>query len=277
MGATREDQETADKFATSWNTVYEASVYTREQFVDWIAPWRLDDLRDQEILELGCGSGALLYHMAGAGPARLVGLDLGASVDRASQLLADGRAEIAQADLTDPDSIQQRFGSFDRVYCIGVLHHLTVPEKGIESLLRLTRPGGAFHGWVYGHEGNALVRWVVDPIRRLAHRLPWWVNKYFVALPLSVPFFVYSKLCRGLHALGLAPPLPLFDYMLWISKRGFRFHHHVAFDQLVTPMTHYIKRSRVESWLDDERVDPSTTYITFRNGNGWTFGGKIRS
>ncbi len=271
-----EDQKTADKFATSWNTVYDASVYTREQYLDWIAPWNFEGLRGQSVLELGCGSGALMIHTIAAEPQRLVGLDLGASVDRARQLLGETSAVIEQGDLTEASRVEARHGCFDRVYCIGVLHHLTVPEKGIESLLRLTKPGGAFHGWVYGHEGNALVRWLVEPIRRLVHHLPWWVTKYLVALPLTVPFYIYAQLCCALKAMGMEPPVPLFRYMLWIGKREFPFFHHVAFDQLVTPMTHYIRRSRVEKWLSDERVAPGSTYITFRNGNGWTFGGRIK-
>jgi hypothetical protein len=64
--------------------------------------------------------------------------------------------------------------------------------------------------------------------------------------------------------------------MLWISKRNFSFHHHVAFDQLVTPMTHYITKERVLKWLSDDRVDPDSTYLEFRNKNGWKFGGKIK-
>ena len=69
--------------------------------------------------------------------------------------------------------------------------------------------------------------------------------------------------------------IPLFHYMLWIGKCGFKFHHHVAFDQLVTPVTHYISKRRIESWLDDPRIDQSSKYIIFRNGNGWKFGGTI--
>ena len=68
----------------------------------------------------------------------------------------------------------------------------------------------------------------------------------------------------------------MMDYMLWISERDFAFHHHVAFDQLVTPVTHYIHRETVAKWLQHPRVDPASTYIILRNGNGWKFGGKVR-
>jgi hypothetical protein len=44
------DQSTADKFANSWNNVYDPSVYTQEQFLDWIAPWTPADLKGKSII-----------------------------------------------------------------------------------------------------------------------------------------------------------------------------------------------------------------------------------
>ncbi len=270
------DQETADKFANSWNNVYDASVYTHEQFLDWISPWTVESVSDESVMELGCGSGAILTHLKTFNPKTITGIDLGSSIETAKKLLQED-ATIEAGDLTDHKDLESRFGQQDRVYSIGVLHHLTEPEKGVESLLSLTKPGGSFHGWVYAHEGNFIVRAFVDPLRKVVNHLPWWFNKYLVALPLSVPFLMVSKTYRALSKiLGEDLPLPLFRYMLWISKRNLSFHHHVAFDQLVTPMTHYIKKQRVETWLSDSRVDPDSTYLEFRNGNGWKFGGKIK-
>lgn len=274
-GTPAADQATADAFATSWNNVWDASVYTREQFLDWIAPWDEAAVRGRSVLELGCGSGALLVHFAALGPSRLVGVDLGASVERARGLLGP-RAEVVQADLTDAAALRARIGRFERVYSIGVLHHLREPERGVASLLAMTLPGGRFHGWVYAHEGNAVVRWLVEPVRAVASRLPWRVTKYGVALPLAVPFFLWSKSCAAVASTGARLPLPLWDYLLWIARRGFRFHHHVAFDQLVTPQTSYIRRERVERWLADPRIEPGSAYVVLRNGNGWKFGGRIR-
>lgn len=277
MSQDRKDQETADKFATSWNNVYDPSVYTREQFLDWVNPWTPEGLKGTSIMELGCGSGALLYHMASCEGSALNAVDLGSSVETAKQLLGEN-ARIEIGDITQGDEILERFGQQDHVYSIGVLHHLTVPEEGVETLKLMTRPGGSFHGWVYAHEGNGVVRWIVDPLRKVVNHFPWWLNKWGVAFPLSLLFYVFSKTCCLLSKFfGESLPLPLFSYMLWIGKRNLSFHHHVAFDQLVTPMTHYITRERVEKWLDDERVDDDSKYIIFRNGNGWKFGGKIKS
>lgn len=274
---TAKDQETADKFATSWNNVADPSVYTRDQFIDWIAPLDQKALEGQKVLELGCGSGALLDHMKDMKPGELLAVDLGSSVETARALLKD-EARIEVGDITQLEDLKERFGQQDVCYCIGVLHHLKVPEEGVKTLLGMARPGGRFHGWVYAKEGNLVVRLFVEPLRRIVNHFPWYVNKYLVALPLALPFFLYSKFCCFLQKLGGSNlPLPMFRYMTWIGKRDLFFHHHVAFDQLVTPMTHFIDRARVEAWVSDERVEPGSAYIEFRNGNGWKFGGRIRS
>jgi hypothetical protein len=56
--------------------------------------------------------------------------------------------------------------------------------------------------------------------------------------------------------------------------REFHFFHHVAFDQLVTPRTRYLRRNTVEEWLGDPAIDPASTYIMWRNSNTWKFGGR---
>jgi SAM-dependent methyltransferase len=267
------DQETADKFANSWNNVYNPSVYTEEQFLDWIEPWNKETIEGKTVMELGCGSGALLVHMQHLKPKKLTGIDLGSSVQTAKKLLGEG-ANIEQGDLTDHESLLKNFEQQDLCYSIGVIHHLKNPDDGFKSLLKMTKSGGRFHGWVYAHEGNAVVRYFVDPIRKIANCLPWVVNKYAIAMPLSVPFLIYSKFCCMLAALlSNKLPLPMMSYMLWIGKRNFSFHHHVAFDQLVTPTTHYIKKSTIEQWLKDESIVEDSTYIIFRNANSWKFGG----
>ncbi len=270
-GPASSDAGTAAAFASSWNHVGGASVYTRAQFEDWIHPIEPADLAGRSVLELGFGNGSLLYHAAACGPSRLAGVELGDTLARTRENLAHlpvGMLELHRGDLTTVD-----LGLFDIVYCIGVLHHLSVPRAGFEAVLRHTRPGGRFHCWVYAEEGNDVVIHVVDPIRRVASRLPWWVTKYCVALPLTIPYFAYAKLLRRAPAV-VADRMPLGPYSRWIAEREFGFFHHVAFDQLVTPQTHYIPREEVEAWLRHPAVDPSSTYLVRRNGNSWKFGGR---
>jgi SAM-dependent methyltransferase len=267
------DAGTAEAFANSWNQIRNGSVYTRAQFEDWLNPILPRDLANKTMLELGFGNGSLLEHAGACAPAKLVGVELGDTLERTRRNLAhlpSGMLELHRGDLTRVD-----VGLFDYVYCIGVLHHLKDPEAGFRAVLRHTRPGGHFHCWVYAEEGNAVVIRLVDPIRRVASRLPWWVTKYGVALPLSVPYFVYAKIVHQLPS-GLAAALPLGEYSRWIGDHNLGFVHHVAFDQLVTPQTTYIARPTVDRWLHHPDVDPTSTYIIRRNGNSWKFGGRRR-
>jgi SAM-dependent methyltransferase len=274
------DARTAAAFANSWNTVGDGPVYTREQFVDWFAPIEPATIAGTSVLEMGFGNGSLLYHVGACGPSRLTGIELGDTFAQAERNLAHlpkGMLDLHRGDLTTAD-----LGQFDLVYCIGVLHHLDSPRAGFEAVLRHTRPGGRFHCWVYAEEGNAVVIHAVDPIRRVVCRLPWWLTKYGVALPLAVPYFAYAKAVRALSADAssargrIVSRLPMADYSRWIAERQFAFFHHVAFDQLVTPRTHYVSRATVDSFLHHPDVDPESTYVVRRNGNSWKFGGRRR-
>lgn len=273
----RADARTASAFAESWNRAGEGSVYSREQFLDWFAPIDPAELKGRSVVELGFGNGSLLFHVAACAPSRLSGIELGDTIERTLRNLSEVPAGVL--DLHRGDLTEARLGLFDLAYCIGVLHHLQDPGAGFRAVVRHTKPGGRFHCWVYAREGNGLIVLLVDPIRRIASRLPWWLTKYGIALPLVVPYFLYAKALgrlAGPTGAGSRLPafLPLREYSLWIASRPFRFFHHVAFDQLVTPRTVYLDRGVIEGWLRDPEIDPASVYVVFRNGNSWKFGGR---
>lgn len=269
-----DDKKTAAAFATSWTNLPGGSVYTREQFEDWMSPMTQRDVIGKTVLELGCGNASLLVHLTEWQPSQVTGVELGASIETARANLERTHYKnysVIQADLTT-----FRSEGFDAVYCIGVLHHLENPAKGFDAVLANTKSGGRFHCWVYAREGNRVVISFVDPIRRISAKLPWWITKYLIATPLVLPYFVYAKLLRRCENVSWLHKAPLFEYSMWIAQRPFSFFRHVAFDQLVSPRTRYVERAAVESWLNDSRVVPGSSYIVFRNGNSWKFGGRVQ-
>jgi len=273
------DQKTAEAFAKSWNSLPLGSVYTKEQFADWLHPITPAVVMGRTVLELGCGNGSLLIHMADWSPEYIEGVDLGESVKSATSILELGEYKnwkITQADLTTFKS-----DGFDLVYCIGVLHHLKYPKAGLDAVIDNVKEGGRFHCWVYAREGNTLIILLVDPIRKIVSKLPWWFIKYFVAMPLVFPYYFYAKGLSILNKIGFfrrfLRKFPLYEYSLWIARRDFFFFRHVAFDQLVTPQTRYIERTTIKSWLNSyDQIDKESIYITMRNGNSWKFGGRLK-
>lgn len=265
------DLQTAEAFSDSWVHCFSTTPYTLAQVRDWFSPLSLESLARQRVCELGCGNGGLLQHVARFSKT-VTGVELGRCVQVTEEnfrRMGIDHVQFVQEDILSFAEAQA--DQYDFVYAIGVLHHMQDPGEGFAALVRTTRPGGRFHGWVYGREGNFLVRTLVEPLRRIASRLPWRLNKYGLALPLAIPFFLASRAVKRLPPHPFARLVPLYGYLRWIADSPFAFHHHVAFDQLVSPRTAYLSRETIAAWLD--RPDLEQTYLLPRNGHSWKFGG----
>jgi SAM-dependent methyltransferase len=241
-----------------------------------MSPLQPGDFEGRSVLEMGCGNGSQMVHVASWRPRLLQGIDLGNSVKAAVKNLEEtgfDRWRVDQADLTTYQSEE----GFDVVYCIGVLHHLRSPGEGFRAVIRNVRPGGRFHCWVYAKEGNLMVRLLVEPLRRVLSRVPWWFTKYMVAAPLALPMFAYARILKTLRRwVPVVTKLPLSAYFIWIGQREVGFFRHVIFDQLVAPTTHYVTRAQIEEWLSSvDKLDSSSAYVIHRNGNSWKFGGVV--
>src|SRR5439155_22491111 len=109
----------------------------------------------------------------------------------------------------------------------------------------------------------------VDPVRtRLTSRVPRRLL-YEMARPLGWAVAAASK---GVYApLRKLPPLHarLFyrDYLTYIARLPVREIHSIVFDQLVTPVAHYLRREEVAAWFDDARL--VEVAIERHNGNSW--------
>jgi SAM-dependent methyltransferase len=117
-------------------------------------------------LELGCGTGLFLEHVARTGASVR-------AIDISPDLLARARERVArftsvQLDRGDAERLPYRDGSFDVVYGSSVLHHLDVATT-LSEAHRVLRPGGR----IVFAEPNLLNPqiMVVFNLSRLRHRL----------------------------------------------------------------------------------------------------------
>jgi ubiquinone/menaquinone biosynthesis C-methylase UbiE len=103
--------------------------------------------RDGDVLDVGCGTGALTHALALAAPdARITGLD----GDRA--VLARARRRLARCPRVTllegrADNLPFPDDSFDRVTCALLLHHLSpaTQRAALSEAGRVLRPGGQLH------------------------------------------------------------------------------------------------------------------------------------
>ena len=116
------------------------------------------------ILDAGCGSGVGTEYLVHLNPqAQVVGIDLSAGTlevaKKRCQSSGADRVEFHQLSLYD---VAQLPGEFDLINCVGVLHHLPDPLRGLQALATKLAPGGLMHIFVYGELG----RWEIQLMQK---------------------------------------------------------------------------------------------------------------
>ncbi len=112
------------------------------------------------ILDAGCGSGVGTEYLVHLNPeAEVTGIDLSAGTlavaqERCQRSGAD-RVQFHHLSLYD---VSQLPGTFDFINCVGVLHHLPDPIRGMQALAEKLAPGGLLHIFVYAELG----RWEIQ-------------------------------------------------------------------------------------------------------------------
>jgi SAM-dependent methyltransferase len=124
---------------------------TYREFVDWLRrtePYVYDvldrhDWTGTRVLEVGCGQGPVLNHLAAHG-ADVVGIDMSATSARRA---LTGARELSQADrvhasIGDAENLPFADATFDAAVSFGVLHHTPDTARGIAEIRRVVKPGG---------------------------------------------------------------------------------------------------------------------------------------
>lgn len=101
--------------------------------------WSATDFAGKTVLDVGCGTGRFAEVALSFG-AYVVALDYSSAVDACwDNLKASDRLNAVQADIY---SLPFRRGSFDLVYCLGVLQHTPDVKQSFASLPPLVAEGG---------------------------------------------------------------------------------------------------------------------------------------
>ncbi len=106
-------------------------------FADWF------DLENRKVLEVGVGEGTLLLEVADVADA--FGVDISESAIQLTKSLFNRFDKTCKIVRSDAFNIGFKDGTFDLVYCLGLVEHFkekSDKEKIIAELCRVTRPSG---------------------------------------------------------------------------------------------------------------------------------------
>lgn len=234
------DERTVDSFGAEWRHFDQSAVASREldqlfQQYFRIFPWSKIP-HDAVGFDAGVGSGRWARRVA-ARIGRLHCLDASSdALDVARRSLAD--MDNVYFELASLGSLPFATNSMDMGYCLGVLHHLPQPEKGLAECVRALKPGAPLLVYVY-YALDERPLWfraiwhASDGLRRAISRLPPVPKRWVTNTIALVAYFPLARLARLLHKLGRAPDnLPLSFY----RNRSFYTMRTDALDRFGTPV-----------------------------------------
>jgi SAM-dependent methyltransferase len=188
----------AESFGLQWNKYRQVQLdsdahthISRARF-EAEAGWTQQHLSDKWCLDAGCGAGRFA-EVAAARKANLVAMDLSSAVEAAKKTLEPfPNAEVVQASLLEPPF---ESGSFDFIYCIGVIQHTPDPRRAIEKVVTLCKPNGQFAMTIYGRKPWTKLsgKYVLRPITK---RLPQNVLLQMIETTMPLLFPVTDVLFR---------------------------------------------------------------------------------
>jgi SAM-dependent methyltransferase len=120
--------------------------------------------QDIRILDAGCGTGVGTEYLVHLNPqASVLGIDLSrGALDVARERCRRSGAERVEFHHLSLYDVGQLDGEFDLINCVGVLHHLPDPIRGIQALAPKLAPGGLMHIFVYAQLG----RWEIQLMQK---------------------------------------------------------------------------------------------------------------
>jgi len=144
--------------------------------------------RTADVLDLGCGAGTYVRHLAGLGH-NVIGIDYSLP-SLAHAVLAD-RTKHGHYLVAEGYALPFGPGAFDLVVSIGVLQVLARPEAALDEMARVLRPDGVLVvEALNGRALSALARHTIDVVRgrppRVRHYSPLSVQGWLRARGLRL-------------------------------------------------------------------------------------------
>lgn len=223
----------------------------------------VESLNGKYVAEIGSGAGRIVNMLLDAGASRVVAIEPAKCFPLLCQNVRR-RANRVIAVHAEGEVIRE-YTDLDFVCSIGVLHHITDPERIVRACVSALKPGGKVLIWLYGQEGNETYLAFSSPLRALTTKLPHW-GLELLTTALTPLLVAYKQLCKVF-------PLPMRTYMLnHIDRLDQLQIRQTIYDQLNPAYAKYYKRQEAIALLQDNGFINVQCY--HRHKYSWTVVGE---
>jgi len=244
-----------ERFGYEWASYASVLPESKGQLERWLGSTTLASFAGKRVMDVGCGMGRNPYWYVQAGAEAVLAVDVDeqslASARRNLAPFPNARVEKCSAYDLDPAAL----GTFDRVTCIGVLHHLAEPERALQKMWGCVAPGGDLVLWCYAREGNRLMLPVIQSMRAVGSRLPIGAT---------------HALSKGVAALAW-PAIRLLpfrtDYYRRLRSLSFTNVESIIFDQMLPRIAHYWTEADMRRLVG--ALAGGRPHVEFVQGNSW--------
>lgn len=246
--------DSGDRFGYEWAHYNKILPESRLQLRRWLGSTGLDGFKGKRVLDVGCGMGRNSYWMAQAGATQVTAVDIDENCVEATKVNLSGFSNVEVSRCSAYDLDPSKLGLYDRVTCIGVLHHLSDPNSALRSMWSCVKPGGDLILWCYAREGNSLFLPIIQILRGIGSHLP-----------ISVTHGLAKLLSRLLWpALRILPWRT--RYYRNLGRSSFKNIECIIFDQILPRIAHYWTRKDIETIIS---ILDGLSTVEFVQDNSW--------
>lgn len=245
-----------DRFGSNWKKYNELNSIYEEQFLEWILPLQKKDIKNQKILDAGCGIGRNSYYCIKYGAKEVYLFDVEQStVNIAKKNLKNfDNAHVFEDSIYTQESVPD--DSFDLVMSIGVIHHLSEPQLAISKLFNKVKKDGKLLIWLYGYEGNEFLIKLLKILRFFTTRLPYKLVELLGKIFALVLYYI----------LKVYPA----KTMYWSRAKRMNLYvlEQIIVDQLIPKIANYYKKSELLNIFSE--IKYQNIEINHTNQNSWS-------
>ena len=231
-----------------------------------IIKYGIDYFNGKDVLECGCGRGQHTSFVASRCNT-IIAVDL-----NTAEIARKNTKHLKNVTILEGDIATIELGrKFDIVFCIGVIHHTNNPDKTFQNLLHHVKTDGKLIIWTYSAEGNGIMRYIVEPIRKsilskISRKNIRLIAKFITAALYTLVYTVYQ--------ISIFSFLPYYKYFQNFQKLSFERNVLNIFDKMNAPQTQFTTKAKCDEWFNTLNFKKNSIYITRYKGVSYSLVGE---